>query len=90
MIGWRTPELRMEAVSSSRAAGLNAFRGWRGLGLRLSTGSSRSRGASSVSAGEAGVVGDGSRAPRPRPSARFIMGEHLLGQLEIGYRADRA
>src|SRR5262249_31876916 len=78
--GWSTPEERIEAASSSSAWPSKLRRGCWGFGIRLSTGSSRSRTPSSVSA-------VGRRAPRPRPSARFITLDDLLRQLQVGDRA---
>src|SRR5919197_2170526 len=83
-MGWRIPEALIDCASSSSASSLNPFRGWFGFGAKASIGSSSSRPPTS------GSAGGGSSAPRPRPSARFIMGEHLLGEFQVRDGAGRA
>src|SRR2546428_8056113 len=76
-----TPELRIDAVSSDKPIESKDFLGWLGFGATESIGTSRSVSPS------AGV--DESRAPRPRPSPRLFMAQHLARQVEVGERPAR-
>src|SRR5439155_22342198 len=70
------------AASSSNVSGLKNFLGWDWLASIWSRGTS-SRMSSAVGVAE-------SRAPRPRPSPRLFMLQHLPGELEICDRPTRS
>src|ERR1700674_552355 len=75
MIGWITPEVRIEAANSSKPVDSKCFRGWLGFGVTWST---------PISTSVSDSVGvDERSAPRPRPRPRLVMSEYLRCQLEI-------
>src|SRR5262249_3353591 len=96
-MGWITPFVRIGLASSCKRSGSNTRRGWSGLG---SVSSTRTRlGVCGVGAGWAAassaLIDDlaGRRALRPFPSALrgpscgLFIGEYLLGQLDVAFRA---